>query len=418
MPIAASEGFAAGDVYALGLLFAGVALFSAVAALSVERRHAFTTAIVYLVLGAALSAGVGLMGIELLDPFTDAHVIERITEIAVIIAVFSAGMKLDRPLRWPEWRATVPLLLVAMPLTIGAITAFASGVMGLSLGAAVLLGAILAPTDPVLAGDVQVGPPGDEDEPEPKFALTAEAGMNDGLAFPFVFLGIFIAGEGGWSWLGEWALADVIYAMGVGAILGAVAGKGVAILVSWMHRRRLLLPALDGWVAMAAVLVIYGVVELAGAYGFLAAFAGGLAFRRHERDHEYHGRVHDGAQTVEQFSELAIILLLGSTVTLSGLAVPGLTGWLLAAVLLFAIRPLSCLVALAPLRLPFAERAFIGWFGIRGIGSFYYLAVALGAGVLAPGEAQVVYWTVVACTGASIILHGFTSTPVVRRLGL
>jgi NhaP-type Na+/H+ or K+/H+ antiporter len=397
-------------------VFAGLALFAAVMALSQERERAFTAAIVYLVMGALLSVGLGLFGLDLLDPFQDAHVIERITEVAVIVALFSAGLKLDRPLTWSGWRSPAVLLILVMPLTIAAVVLFGVGAMGLSLGAAVVLAGALAPTDPVLAGDVSVGPPGDSDEREPRFALTAEAGFNDGLAFPFVLLGLFIAGQGGTGWVAEWVLADVLYAILVGLAVGVGAGRGLAWLVSRLHARGALLPLLDGWLAMATVLVVYGLTEVIGAYGFLAAFAGGLAFRRYERRHDFHRRVHDGAHTVEQFAELAILLLLGSTVTLAGLAEPGLAGWALAFVLLFAVRPLVSIVTLTGSRLTLPERVFVGWFGIRGIGSFYYVAVALGAGVLAAEEARVVYWSVIVCAGLSIVLHGITATPASRRI--
>lgn len=416
--VAAAEGFSAGDTYAFGLLFGGMALLAAIIAIPRQREAAFTAAIVYLALGAVLSAALSVIGVQLLDPFDDAHVIERLTEIAVIIALFSAGLKLDRPLRWRAWRSTAVLLGVVMPVTIGAVVLLGMGLLGLSLGAAVILAGALAPTDPVLASDVQVGPPGEGREPEPKFALTSEAGFNDGLAFPFVFLGIFIAGQGGTDWVAEWTAADVAYAIAVGLALGALVGRLLAMGVSRLHGRKVLVPELDGWLSMATVLILYGLTEALGAYGFLAAFAGGLAFRRYERHHEFHGRVHRGAETIEQFSELAIILLLGSTVTLAGLGIAGLEGLLVAAAVLFVVRPLTTLVALAPLRLPRAERAFIGWFGIRGIGSFYYAAVAIGSGALATAEAEIVYWTIVVTAGASIILHGVTSTPLVKRLGL
>ena len=417
-PLAASEGFSAGEPYAIGLVFAGLALFAAVTALSQQDTLAFTAAMVYLVLGACLSLGFDLLGVELLDPFRHPEVIERLAEVAVIIALFSAGLKLDRALRWAEWRSAALLLIVVMPLTIAAVAGLATTLMGLSLGAAIVLGAILAPTDPVLAGDVQVGPPGDADEPEPRFALTAEAGFNDGLAFPFVFLGIFVAAEGGSAWLAEWILADVIYAIAVGVVVGAVAGRAVAQLVSWLHERQILSQALDGWIAIATVVLVYGLVETMGAYGFLAAFTGGLAFRRFEDRHEFHRRVHAGAATVEQFAELALILLLGSTVTLAGLAEIGAGGWALIAILLFVVRPLTSLLALWPTDVRPGERAFIGWFGIRGIGSFYYVAVALGSGALAPDEAELVYWSVIACVGVSILLHGVTSRPAASRIGL
>jgi sodium/hydrogen antiporter len=396
-----------------------VILFTAVAALSQQHERAFTAAVVYLVLGALLSGALGLLDVELLDPFEDAEAIERLAEFAVIVALFAAGLKLDRPLAWRGWRTPALLLAVLMPVTIAAVAALGAGLLGLSLGAAIVLGAALAPTDPVLAGDIQVGPPGEHDEPEPRFALTAEAGLNDGLAFPFVFLGVFVAQEGGAGWVTEWLLADVLYAVCLGLALGAVAGRLLAALVRILHARGFLLPSFDGWLAIATVLAVYGLTELVGAYGFLAAFASGLSFRRYEElDHEHHGRVHHGAETVEKITELALVLLLGSTVTLAGLMEPGVTGWVLAGALLFVIRPLATYVTLGAAGIPRAERAFIGWFGIRGIGSFYYVAVAIASGALAAHEAELVYWTVIVCAGMSIVLHGVTATPLVRRLGL
>jgi NhaP-type Na+/H+ or K+/H+ antiporter len=416
LPFAASRGFSFADPYAIGLVFVGAVLLAAVVALTKERERAFTSAIVYLVFGAVASAALSLLGVEILDPFSDYEVIEHLAEFAVIISLFGAGLRIDRPLGLKAWRSPLLLLVIAMPVTIAGIAAWGTAVMGLSLGAAVILGAALAPTDPVLASDVQVGPPGDDDEPEANFALTAEAGGNDGFAFPFVFLGIYIAAEGGTDWIGEWALADVLYAVSGGVALGVISGHGIARLSMFLRSRSLMHERFDGWLAVAATLAVYGVAEIAGTYGFLAAFAAGLAFRRHEAQHESHARVHGGAETVEHFSELALVLLLGSTVTLAGLAEPGLTGWLLIPLLLLVIRPVATGIALRPAGVRRDERLFIGWFGIRGIGSFYYVAVALHAGVLAAEEAAIVYWTVVACVGVSIIAHGLTSTPATRHL--
>ena len=304
-----------------------------------------------------------------------------------------------------------------MPLTIAGVAAFGMLAMGLSLGGAVLLGAILAPTDPVLAGEVQVGPPGEEDESEPRFALTSESGFNDGLAFPFVFLGLFIAAEGGTSWLAEWALADGVWAISAGLAIGAAVGALVGLAVERLSRRGLIESGNDGWIALAAVAVIYGLTELAGAYGFLAAFAGGLAYRRIEvRSDRHHRRVHRGAETVEKVTELALLLVLGSTVTIAGLSTPGLSGWLLAPFLLLLLRPLLVGISFARSKLSGRERAFIGWFGIRGIGSFYYAAVAIDAGVLADSEVSVIYWTMLVVVGLSVVVHGLTAGPLARRL--
>jgi NhaP-type Na+/H+ or K+/H+ antiporter len=164
-----------------------------------------------------------------------------------------------------------------------------------------------------------------------------------------------------------------------------------------LRRRGLMAERFDAWLAVAATFVVYGAAEVAGAYGFIAVFVAGLAFRRHEAEHESHARVHGGAETVEHFAELALVLLLGSTVTLAGLAAPGL-------------------LALLPAGLPRDTRAFVAWFGIRGIGSFYYVAVALHADVLTVHESGIVYWTIVVCVGVSIIVHGLTSTPATLEL--
>jgi sodium/hydrogen antiporter len=416
-PLGADPGFSSGDAYALAQLFVGLVVFVAVIALSQQHKRAFSPAMVYLVLGAAAAGLVRPLGVDWLDPIEDARLIERLAEFAVIVALFGAGLKLDRPLRWHEWASTARLILIVMPLTIGAVAAFGTAAMGLSLGAAVILGAVLAPTDPVLASDVQVGPPGEEEkEREPQFALTSEAGFNDGLAFPFVFLGVFIAAEGGTEWLPEWLAADVAYAITVGIGLGAAAGYLTAAGARWLRARGMLLAQFDGWLSLAAVLAVYGATELVGAYGFLAAFAGGLAFRRHELEHESHGRVHAGAETVEKIAELTLVLLLGSLVTWGGLAAPGVAGWLLVPLLLVVIRPIATLAAFGRSPVPLRERAFIGWFGIRGIGSLYYAAATIHGGLLAETEAVKVFWSVVVLAGVSILAHGLTATSLTRRV--
>jgi NhaP-type Na+/H+ or K+/H+ antiporter len=416
-PLSAAPGFEFGDLYALGLLAAGIALLLAVVALSRERDQAFTSATVYLLMGAGISIGLHALDVDLIEPLQDWRLIERAAEFAVVIALFSAGIRLDRRLSWRRWSSTTRLIAIAMPLTIAAVAALGNVVMGLSWGAAIVLGAAPAPTDPVLAGEIQVGPPGEGGEEEPRFALTSEAGLNDGLAFPFIFLGLLVASSDGGS-LASWLLADVAYAVPVGLLVGALAGWGLGAATSWLREREWLLAEYDGWLAIAGVLATYGAAEIIGAYGFLAAFAGGLAFRRRERGHEYHRPVHKGISVVERVTELALVLLLGSTVTVAGLAEPGVGGWLVVVALLVLVRPGAVLISFAGSRMPRLERLFVAWFGVRGVGSFYYVAVAIGAGALSASEATTLYWTVIVCVGLSIILHGLSTTPASRRIGL
>jgi sodium/hydrogen antiporter len=414
--VAAAPGFGFGDLYALGLAFVGIAVVVALVALSHQHERAFSASLIYLTLGLGAAAAVELLGVHWLDPIDDAEVVERLAEFCVIVALFSTGLKLDRELSWAAWSSVVRLLALVMPMTIVAIAVFGTQVMGLSLAAAVVLGGALAPTDPVLAGDIGVGPPGEEEETEPNFSVTGEAGLNDGLAFPFVLFGLFVAAHRDWNWVGEWIAADVVYAVAVGVAIGAVAGYGLAAAFVPLRDRELLSPDLDGWMAIAAVLLIYGLTEFVGAYGFLAAFAGGLAFRRYERDHESHRSVHAGAEHVEKLSELAIILLLGSIVTLEGLSEPGWGGWLLVPVLLVAIRPLIVLIAFVGSGTSIRERLFLGWFGVRGVGSLYYAAVAVAVGTLGAENEITLFWTVVVCSIVSIVAHGASASPLARRL--
>jgi len=413
----AGSGFTFADTYAFGVMFLGVAVFAAVGALSHQRDRAFSASLIYLALGVTAALALALAGIGWVDPIRNSLLFERLTEVAVVFALFATGLSLDRPLAWREWSTTFRLLAIAMPLTIGAVALFASQVMGLSLAAAVLLGAVLAPTDPVLAGDVGVGPPGEEDEREPNFSLTSEAGLNDGLAFPFVLFAFLLAEgltlEGALDWLA----IDVLYALLGGVAVGALMGRTAAASIKGLRDRDMLTPSLDGYHAVATTLLIYGTAEVLSVYGFVAVFVGGLAFRRYERDHEANVSVQTGGDQSEKLLELASVLLLGSMLTLPGLMAPGWEGWMLAVGLILVIRPLSCVIALFRSKLDQpGERVFVSWFGVRGIGSLYYMSFAVTEGILPGGEERLVVWTTIACVLLSIIVHGTTAGPSVARL--
>ena len=318
MPVALAPGFHVGGDYAVGVLFVGCALFIGVAALSRQDDRPYSASVFYLGLGTLASVGLGILGITRLDLITNHVVFEHVTEFALVIAVFGAGLAVEREISRRSKRVIAALLLVVMPLTIAAITAFGVVAMGLPFAAALLLGAILAPTDPVLAGDVGLGPPGGEDQGEPRLSLHTEAGINDGLASPFILLGLFVATRSGTGWLGTWVLDDVLYAVGVATLIGVAGGWGIAAAIQRLQTRDILSRDLDGFFAPATALVVYGVAEELGTYGLLAVFAAGIAFRRHEFDHQINARIHHGAETAGRLLELAVLLLLGSTLTTSG----------------------------------------------------------------------------------------------------
>lgn len=426
MMLAAEPLLDLGDPTALAFAFIGVALFVAIGALSHAEERAFSAAVIYLAIGivASLLLEVGL-GRQILDPVDDGRFVEVLTTGALVVALFATGLRVRRDLRLRAWAAPLRLLLVAMPLTIAAVAAWGWAVIGLSLGAAIALGAALAPTDPVLAGDLGLRPPDEqareeqeeqeEQATEAEFALTNEAGLNDGAALPFALLGIVVAtGEGGR--LGEWAWADLGYGVLVGIVLGGMLGHGLGRLSRWLRGHGLLVADLDGWIGLACAPLVYGAAEAIGTYGFLAVFAAGVGFHRQEAPGEYEHRVHDGVAIAKSFAELAVLLVLGSMVTIAGLREPGLAGWLLAPVLLLVVRPLSVFASLIGSGTSWGGRIYLGWFGIKGIASLNYMALVVAAEALSGADERKLAWTVIVVVSISIVVHGVTGTPLSARL--
>lgn len=364
-------------------------------------------------LGLALFAA---SGGDTPDPLAHPHIAERLTELVVIIALTGAGLRIDRRFSWPGWPIAWRLLAIAMPLSILGIALMAHWLLGLGVAGALLLGAVLAPTDPVLAADVQVGPPRSGEEDEVRFALTAEAGLNDGLAFPFVNLAIAIAAAASLPapWLVEWVTRDVVWKLGSGALLGLLVGRVLGWLIFRVPNRAGLSRTGDGFVALGVTFLAYGVTELAHGYGFLAVFIAALAVRAAERNHAYHDKLHDFTEQTERLLMMVILVLFGGAI-LGGLLAP-LTWMGVAATLLilFVVRPIAGLVSLTGVPVPLRERSCIAFFGIRGLGSFYYLAYALRRGEFEQGD---VLWAVLGFTVlVSIVLHGTTVTWTMRHL--
>lgn len=416
MPVALAPGWEVVEPYALGLLFLGLATFVAIAALSHEHERAWSATIIYLALGATAAIAMGLLDVAPLDPFDHAVLIKRVTELGLVVAIFAAGLAVEKQITRRQWRSVAMLLLIVMPATIALVAAFATLAMGLSLGAAIILGAILAPTDPVLAGDVGLGAPGENaDSAEPRFSLHTEAGINDGLAAPFLVLGILVTEERGTSWIVEWLTIDLLYSTGVAVVLGAVAGTLIAAGIVRLRERRFLDHEYDQFVAVAAVLVVHGATEAAGAYGFVAVFCAGFAFRRYEFGHEVNKRIHDSAEDYGKLLELLVILGLGSMITLGRLGEPGLAGWLLAPLLLLVIRP-GLVIPLADRTIMSTkERVFLGWIGVRGVAALFYAAVVLHEEVLPRDEATTVFWTAAVVVMVSLVVHGVTAAPLTKR---
>lgn len=358
------------------------------------------------------------LGLGSIDPLEHGEAAEYLTEIGVIVALMGAGLKLDRPLGWCTWQPTVRLLAVTMPLSILLAALVGWWAVGLAPATALLLGAVLAPTDPVLASDVQVGPPGGEpgEEDDLRFSLTSEAGLNDALAFPFTNAAIAMAaaGAGSSGWLLEWFGVDVLYKLAVGFGAGVLVGLLLSVVVFRTPENLRLASRGEGFVALAGTFLAYGVTELVGGYGFLAVFVAAVVLRRSEADHDYHETLHDFAEQTEQLLMIVLVVLLGGAVASGVLDALTWPAALAGLAVLFVVRPLAAWVALFRTRTPLPERAAIAFFGIRGIGSLYYLAYALNQEAFP--EAELLWATVAFTVVVSIVVHGTTATMVTRRL--
>jgi len=350
-----------------------------------------------------------------LEPVANPRPWEIVSEICVVVGLFGVGLRIDRLGAPAQWRPTVRLLVIAMPVCIFLIALLGWTLAGMTLAGGILLGAILAPTDPVLAGDVQVGPPHEGGEHPVRYTLTTEAGLNDGLAFPFVHLGILVAAAGGLSFglAGEWLVRDLIYRVAIGAATGAGVGWLLAkVLFDW-PRDNALAETQSGVIAFAGVLVAYGATELLEGYGFIAAFASGYTLRRHETEHHFHRHLHDFSESMEHALTAILLVALGA-------AIPTLWAhfdWTLAAIglaLIFVIRPLIGWAALQNTNFKGRERAVVAFYGVRGIGSIYYLAYA-GSHMELVDEYQL--WATIAFTiFVSTIVHGLTAGLAVERV--
>jgi NhaP-type Na+/H+ or K+/H+ antiporter len=373
------------------------------------RRVPLTLPILCVALGYVVFASGGLQFSP--DPRTWDTITERLTELVVIISLMGAGLKLDRPPGWRRWGTTWRLLAIAMPLTIAATAWLGYAGLGLSLGMALLLGASIAPTDPVLASDVQVGPPRSGDEDEVRFGLTSEAGLNDALAFPFVHLAILAAagGLGSAAALGEWFGVAVLWKLAAGAGMGYAVGALFGFLI--FHDARTGLSRLgDGLVALAATFIVYALTELVHGYGFLAVFVCALKIRARERDHDFHDELHRFADQSERLLMMLVLVLFGGALAHGLLASLNLQDMLVCLAVLLVVRPLAGMIAMAGSPHPLRERALLSFLGIRGLGSVYYVAYGINHGDF--GDSERLWAAVGFIIAASILIHGLAARPL------
>jgi NhaP-type Na+/H+ or K+/H+ antiporter len=398
------------DPYVVFLVVLGAAILASSVLPRVVSTLPISLPILQVLAGVVLYLVVD--GLPTPDPFDEGTITKRLSELVVIISLTAAGLKIDRRFGWRSWMPTWRLLAIAMPLTIAATALLGWGLLGLVPASALLLAAVLAPTDPVLAADVQVGGPNSEgDESDVKVTLTAEAGLNDALAFPFVNAAIAVLAGG--SWVGGWLLEDVVVKLGSAFVVGVVCGRALGWLVFRSSPKTQLARTTEGVAAVGATLLVYGLAELAHGYGFLAVFIAALVLRDHERDHEYHEVLHDATESVERLGSAFLLLLVGGAIAQGGLGPAGWEEVGVAAALVLVVRPVFGWISLAGTGLHRAERSVIAAFGIRGMGSIYYFAYATVEHDF-PGAGRI--WAVVLLTIVlSVILHGVTASKAVGK---
>ncbi|MGY2316762.1 cation:proton antiporter [Pseudomonas sp. SDO5522_S412] len=434
--------------FILWMAILGAVLLTLALTSSYLRWMPVTTSAVCLLLGV----GIGPLGMDLLhlDIKASASWMEHLTEVAVLFSLFVSGLKLRLPLKHRTWRIAFGMAGPVMLLTILGTCLVLHWLLGLSWGVSLLVGAILAPTDPVLAGLVQVNNAQDYDAL--RFGLSGEAGLNDGTAFPFVIFALIFMQHGGFDgdWLGGWVLKNLLWAVPAGLLVGYWMGRGIGRVTLKMritNADSTLSP--NDYLTLALIALAYVVAEAIGGYGFLSVFAAGLGLRQAEfkstgnsqtpaehlaqpvvghmevePEHALHGDVGQLQDT-----QIAAGVMMGDMlafgglversmevflVTLLGVVLVSHWDWRALAVgaaLFCVIRPLSVLSIPWGSLLNRHQRGLVGWFGIRGIGSIYYLFYAINHGLVGTSSAVAVNLTL-SVIALSIVVHGLSTQPM------
>ena len=387
--------------------------------------------IVYVAVGYAVFAlPLGLPDLNPASDWIDAVALEYVTEFIVIVSLMAAGIAIDRPVSWSNWKQVWPLLAITMPLTIIFVALWGWWAMGLAPASAILLGAALAPTDPVLARAVSVGPPGENERHDVRFSLTVEAGLNDGLAFPFTYLAIAAVGMtalGGWTV--QWFALDVVWRILAGCAMGYAVGRAAAWYVFERGVEEMLeeeeeeaaphvsiseYSTSEGLIVLGALLLAYGVAEIIEGYGFLAVFVGAVTLRQLENRSRYHKITHHFIDQIEKIVLVFVLFAFGGMLASGVLDALDWPTAAMAFLLVFIIRPVTGLLGESVNKLPMHGRVAVAFLGIRGMGSIYYLAYGQNKADFA--QLDTLWAGVTFAILVSILVHGVTTVRFMRSV--
>ncbi|MBW4549780.1 MAG: sodium:proton antiporter [Aphanocapsa sp. GSE-SYN-MK-11-07L] len=396
------------DTYILDLLVIGILLLFVTLGSGWITRLPLSFALIYLIVGILL----GPYGLNLIQLRPEANFLERLAEFIVIVSLFSCGLKMNRPLQLWAWNSTVRLIGFLMPISIFGIAAVGHWLLQLSWGSAILFGAILAPTDPVLASEVQLLDL--EDQDELRFGLTSEGGLNDALAFPFVYFGLYWLENSQWqAWFKEWVLVDLLWAIAAGIFAGVVIAKTIIWIEQRLQQLRPADSLMEDFVALGTILVTYSLTEVINGYGFLAVFVAGIVVQKsHANPEKRHSQL-EFTERIEKLMEVGTILLLGSLLRIEPIMRFGGEALLVAFLLFFIIRPVGAWLSTLGDHSHLSRRLLYGWFGIRGIGSVYYLSYAFSKGLSGEVGEQIAWLTYLTIV-FSVIVHGISATPLMN----
>lgn len=401
------------DNYVLILTILGLAAFGMGWMPAITKKLKISYSVIYVALGALMYAFINTLPEP--NPTKENLITLRLTELVVIVSLMGVGLKIDQPFSFKTWTVPLRLVSVTMLLSIAATVLLAHYWLGFNIASAILLGAALAPTDPVLASDVQVGPPLEKDRSNVRFSLTAEGGLNDGMAFPFTWLAIaLVMHQYSIEFIGTWFLQDFIYRIIIGVVCGIVLGKGIGYLLFGLPKTTNESTTADGFVALSATLAVYGLTELVHGYGFIAVFICSVTIRNFEMDHKLHLKLHAFMDQIERILVAVVLILFGGSIVNGILSVMNWQFVLFGLASIFIIRPLCASLSLFRTGLQRKEKWVISFFGIKGVGSLFYLSFALNE---VKFENSNEMWCIVSfIVLCSILIHGFSATKSMEKL--
>lgn len=343
---------------------------------------------------------------------------KMITEAIVIISLMTAGLKIGTNYTWQDWKKPLSLIVITMPLFMLSIFLISYHILGFGGPVSLLLAAVLAPTDPVLANDIQLEDHQDEKKRNVglRYTLTAEAGINDGIAFPFVFLAII------WSHSADFASIDftnfiwyyLFYKMIVGVLIGAAIGFGYSYFIH-IHNDRNTSKILGGFIAVSLTFLSYGLAEIAHTYGFLSVFATGIMiqyFQKNKAEERMENKMLDFVEETEKLLIVMWTIFFGGSLLSGILSYTNIWGIIFSFSVVLILRPIFGYLAMLTTDFSKEKKWFIGFLGVRGIGSFFYLSFALMHGKFENYDQ--LFGIVSYIVLFSIIIHGFSSLRILE----